>query len=277
MSWMRSALGQTIRRLVGWIAAMPLGRVLTDPAVIVARERTLRVDHGGASLTLATPESLSLWRAMTFSSKEPETLEWIDGLDSGTVVWDVGANVGLYGCYAASQGCEVFAFEPSVFNLELLARNVHLNGLADVVTIVPLALTDKTGLATLSMTSTEWGGALSSFGVDYGPDGSDLKVAFEYRMAGVSMDDAIAYLGIKRPDHLKIDVDGIKHLVLRGGRGALTSVQSVLIEVDERFDLQVEKTDNYLTEAGLTMVAKRHSEMFDGGPWASSFNQIWTR
>jgi len=50
-----------------------------------------------------------------------------------------------------------------------------------------------------------------------------------------------------------------------------------LIEVDERFDLQVEKTDNYLTEAGLTMVAKRHSEMFDGGPWASSFNQIWTR
>ena len=95
---------------------------------------------------------------------------------------------------------------------------------------------------------------MSSFGVNYGPDGSDLKVAFEYRMAGVSMDDAIAYLGIKRPDHLKIDVDGIKHLVLRGGRGALTSVQSVLIEVDERFDLQVEKTDNYLTEAGLTMV-----------------------
>jgi len=140
-----------------------------------------------------------------------------------------------------------------------------------------LALTDKTGLATLSMTSTEWGGSMSSFGVNYGPDGSDLKVAFEYRMAGVSMDDAIAYLGIKRPDHLKIDVDGIEHLVLRGGRGALTSVQSVLIEVDERFDLQVEKTDNYLTEAGLTMVAKRHSEMFDGGPWASSFNQIWTR
>lgn len=274
---LRGLLGRLTRRLVGFVYVMPLGRILTDPAVTVARERTRRVRHGDVTLTLAVPSGLCLFRAMTFSSKEPETLEWIDGLASGSVLWDVGANVGLYSCYAALCGCEVFAFEPSVFNLEMLARNVCLNGIEQAVTVVPLALTDETGRATLKMTSTEWGGAQSSFGVDYGFDGTDLDVAFEYRTVGMSIDDVISVLGYKRPDHLKIDVDGIDHLVLRGGQEVLTSVQSVLIEVDEQHNLQVEEVTMCLNEAGMTLVNKQHSKMFDGGPYASSYNQIWIR
>ena len=57
-----------------------------------------------------------------------------------------------------------FAFEPSVFNLELLARNIFGNDLVRQITIVPLPLSDTLAVNTLNMTSTEWGGALSSFG-----------------------------------------------------------------------------------------------------------------
>jgi FkbM family methyltransferase len=54
----------------------------------------------------------------------------------GSVLWDIGANVGLYSCYAVkARDCRVFAFEPSVFNLELLARNIFLNGIADQATM----------------------------------------------------------------------------------------------------------------------------------------------
>ena len=274
---LRRRLGWLIRHWVGLVAAMPLGRVLTDPAVKVARERTQQVCHGDVTLTLAVPNSLSLWRAMTFSSKEPETLEWIDGLSSGSTMWDVGANVGLYSCYAALRGCEVFAFEPSVFNLEMLARNVYLNGVEHAVTVVPLALTDETGAATLKMTSTEWGGAQSSFGVDYGFNGADLDVTFEYRTTGVSIADVISVLGFKMPNHVKIDVDGIDHLVLRGGQDVLASVQSVLIEVDEQHIRQVEEVTMYLNAAGMTLVNKQHSKMFDDGPYASCYTQTWIR
>jgi len=53
-------------------------------------------------------------------AKEPDTLMWIDKIPEHSVFWDVGANVGLYSCYAAkARNCIVFAFEPSVFNLRV--------------------------------------------------------------------------------------------------------------------------------------------------------------
>ena len=58
----------------------------------------------------------------------------------------------------------LIAFEPSIFNLEFLARNINLNDVADRVSIVPLPLSDKTQLNEMRLTSLDWGGALSTFG-----------------------------------------------------------------------------------------------------------------
>ena len=43
----------------------------------------------------SVPNELNYFRVNTFSSKEPETLDWIDTLKPGTVLWDIGANIGL--------------------------------------------------------------------------------------------------------------------------------------------------------------------------------------
>ena len=81
-------------------------------------------------------------------------------LRPGDVFVDVGANVGLYSIYAAKKkNLQVIAFEPSVFNLELLARNLFLNDLQDHVTIAPFALSDGLGTSVMHMTTTEWGGS----------------------------------------------------------------------------------------------------------------------
>ncbi|EMN13016.1 methyltransferase FkbM domain protein [Leptospira borgpetersenii str. Brem 307] len=83
----------------------------------------IEVDHKG-KMFFTAPNYLNRFRAMTFSIKEPDTLEWIDQIAENAVFWDIGANVGLYSIYAAKQkNAKVFSFEPSVFNLELLARN----------------------------------------------------------------------------------------------------------------------------------------------------------
>ena len=118
-----------------------LGERFQDRMVTRAMMKTSSVRHGDLALEFAVPSRLSRWRVATFSTKEPETLEWIDAIPKESVVWDIGANIGLYSVYAAKQRhCKVLAFEPSVFNLELLARNISLNDVADRICIVPLAL-----------------------------------------------------------------------------------------------------------------------------------------
>jgi len=234
-----------------------------------------KVAHEGVDLTFVVPTSFSLARATSFSSKEPETLAWIDGMKPGAVVWDIGANVGLYSCYAAKKHkCRVYAFEPSVFNLELLARNIFVNDLTDLVTIVPIPLSDQLAVNALNMSMTEWGGAMSTFGETYTHDGTPLKKVFEFRTVGCSMDHANIHLGITTPIYIKMDVDGIEHIILRGGPRVLSQVDSVLIEVNEAFPQQAQDSSRYLMEAGLELQAKSHSEMFAG---TTVFNQIWCR
>src|SRR5207247_117949 len=116
-----------------------IGRYSIDQVLKAAMGRTVKIGHHGVELTFAVPNTINHFRSTTFANKEPETLEWIDRMDRDSILWDIGANVGLYTCYAAmARGCKVFAFEPSVFNLALLAQNTFLNGLDRKVVIIPL-------------------------------------------------------------------------------------------------------------------------------------------
>ena len=224
------------------------------------------------------PNRINHFRFETFSTKEPETLEWIDSISQDSVVWDIGANIGLYSCYAAkNKRCKVFSFEPSVFNLELLARNIFLNNLTKQVVIVPLALSENLAFNTFNMQSTEWGSAKSTFGQDYGHDGQPLNKVFDFQTIGLSMMDAVNHLSIPEPDYLKIDVDGIEHLILKGGAKVLQHIKGILIEIDDGFEKQSEDCAKQLKEAGLVLKEKRQSDMFKNGPYENSFNQIWFR
>ena len=255
-----------------------VGQYLYSQIVNTAMKQAAEVSHGGVKMQFSVPNSLCYWRVKTFSDKEPETLEWIDSINEGSVLWDVGANIGLYSVYAAKRrNCGVWAFEPSVFNLELLARNIFLNHLTEQVCLIPLALSHGLGVSQLHMTSTEWGGALSTFGQDVGWDGNPIRQVFGFQTLGLSIEDAIERLGIPQPDYMKIDVDGIEHLILKGGLRVLQSIKGILIEVNDDFHDQSDQCQFLLTQAGLVLKEKRQSEMFYNSAYNSSFNQIWVR
>lgn len=256
------------------------GRYIYAQIISAAMGRFRTIRHDGIELCFATPNALNQYRADSFSTKEPETLEWIDRMPEGSVIWDIGANVGLYACYAAKRrNCRVFAFEPSVFNLELLARNIFLNGLTSRITIVPLPLAETLSASTLNMTTTEWGGALSTFGQSYGHDGETMKKVFEIPTIGLSMTDAVNLLRIPQPDYIKMDVDGIEHLILKGGKSVLQGAQGILVEINDTFTAQATEASRYLGEAGFVLKEKRHADYFDSytGSGKHTFNQIWTR
>jgi FkbM family methyltransferase len=269
----------SLRSCAGALAGTKVGRALAEGFLDGAMASTHKVVHGGTSLVFATPNGVNHLRAQTFSTKEPETLRWIDAIPEGSTLWDVGANVGLYSCYAAAaRGCRVIAFEPSVFNLELLARNVFLNGLTDRITIVSLPLFERVMESSFNMTTTEWGGALSTFAATHGFDGQEMSRVFEFRTVGMSMDDCVSRLSLPPPQYVKMDVDGIEHLILRGGQEVLKGTRGLQVEINDAFETQAQESQRLLETIGMHFVSKSHSEMIEGSQtFNRTFNQVWAR
>lgn len=274
------ALKKCIVSIFKWINNTSAGKSVFRELHKNSMENVSCIKHNGIELKFAVPNALCEWRVETFSSKEPETLEWIDGIHSDAILWDIGANIGLYSVYAAkNKGCVVYAFEPSVFNLELLARNVFINKLSDKVCIVPLALSDQISESTMRMTSTDLGGALSSFGKEFGWDGKKINQTFEYKMIGISMEDTVNKLGVPLPDYIKMDVDGLEHFILMGGASVLKNIKEIIIEVNDDFIEQAEQCQSLLKQAGLKLKEKRHSDIIAASTvgFQNSYNQIWVK
>ncbi len=244
---------------------------LRERLIRLSWERSQTVFHGGLMLKFITPSRTCAYRARSFSTKEPETLRWVERMAPDDVLWDVGANVGLYSIYAARRGISrVVAIEPSVFNLQALAQNIHLNEVSSVVALCPVAIASTSGTAELYSSTMAVGGAHSSFGVMTDQHGTYFTPKFTYVTLGLTLDDLVQ-VGYPAPTHLKIDVDGIEHLVLFGGPGVLSKVQSCLIELTDAYEEQSATAARLLTEAGLHLV-ERH----DIGVVGMS-NQVWAR
>jgi FkbM family methyltransferase len=197
------------------------------------------VHHNGTNMRFYAPNWLTNFRAASFADKEPDTLSWIDGFRPDDVFWDVGANVGIYSVYAALKHprLRVFSFEPSVFNLELLVRNLHSNGLSDRSVVIPMPLSNAVAVARFQLSDVERGSAHSAFGVDYGQDGRTKAFASFYSVPGTTIDTVAAQYQLPPPNHIKLDVDGIEHLILMGASRTLLepTLRSVLVETDENF------------------------------------------
>jgi FkbM family methyltransferase len=240
--------------------------------------QTKTVSHNNIELTFYTPNPLCKWRVQTFSTKEPETLEWIDSIPKDSVFWDIGSNIGLYSCYAALKSkCQTYSFEPSVFNLELLAKNISLNNVVSRVSLMPFALNEASKIDVMRMTNTNWGGALSTFSASFDSNGDKFQPVFQYQILGFSFDDVINILQIPAPDFVKIDVDGLEHLILRGARKNLSRVKSILLEINESFQAQHSEAIETLKLAGFELQKKipLSNVDFNNTLSSESSNQIW--
>jgi FkbM family methyltransferase len=91
---------------------------------------------------------ISVWHRPRFYDKNERKL-FCDAIEPGSVVLDVGANLGIYTLLAAKRGARVFAIEADPRNVEKLRHHVHLNGFEDRVTIVPIAAGDHESTVTL--------------------------------------------------------------------------------------------------------------------------------
>lgn len=183
--------------------------------------------HNGTEVKFITPNDGTIWRAQTLAHKEKATMDWIESMRPGEVLWDVGANVGGYTVWAAKhRGVKVYAFEPEAQNYALLCRNMVLNGVDG--SAYCLALTDKPGMDSLYTIQQEPGGSCNSYAEKIGPD-LKAREGIPQGAVGVRADD----IQLPAPHHIKIDVDGLEHKVIDGAKGLLSRARSVLLEVNE--------------------------------------------
>jgi FkbM family methyltransferase len=240
---------------LSWLIAGGVKRYLAllphDYAVKTARKLRYHLDRYSEDHDLIDssvgPLSLSglrrsIGEPAQIGLKEPETVRWIDAcMAPGDILWDVGSNIGLYAVYAAKRGAgAVYAFEPFGPTYVQLVRNLIRNGCDKTVRALNLALSDRTGLASVTLRSFEPGYATTLAGHELPVDAAEQGIGQQSVMT-FRADDLVRIVPEARPDHVKIDVDGSEPLVLAGLEPLLPSVRTILIEVLEEFEQAFER------------------------------------
>ena len=101
-----------------------------------------------------SPNDLVVWRANSIYYKESETIDWIDNFKQNDLLWDIGANVGVFSLYAASKKNRVISFEPSPGNCHILSKNIEINEFDNLISAYPIAINDISILDNFFMETT---------------------------------------------------------------------------------------------------------------------------
>lgn len=193
-----------------------------------------RCEVRGLSILLGVSSETERYRADSYESKEPETLDWLDAnLRDGDVVYDIGANIGVYSLYAAKRQkkCRVYAFEPAAQNFARLMRNVKLNGLDNVIPC-NMPLSDAQAFALFFVSDLEAGSAFHNLGAENAGKRSAGPSLRQGALA-VSVDALVSDFGLPSPNLIKLDVDGLEDKIVAGAAKILRSpsLRGVLVEV----------------------------------------------
>jgi len=148
-------------------------------------------------------------------------------LKPADVVWEIGANTGSQSVPLAKmvpEGAYV-GFEPQPELFKILATNLCLNGLANA-RCLNMALGETPG--SIELPAVNYDQPLNFGAVSLiGGDGGGATVA-------VQRIDELSYL--PQPDFIKIDVEGMETMVLRGGVAAIQKKRPTLYVENDRLD-----------------------------------------
>ncbi|MBQ4415162.1 MAG: FkbM family methyltransferase, partial [Methanomicrobium sp.] len=99
-------------------------------------------------------------------------------------------------------------------------------------------------------------------------------------MIGFSIDEFLRYYGLKVPNHIKIDVDGLEKDILSGAKETLRDprLKSVLVEIDEEDEDTSNAIITLMKDAGFSVKVRAHSEMVENSErYNKVFNYIFSK
>ena len=103
----------------------------------------------------------------------------------------------------------------------------------------------------------------------------------KYSMFGTTINHLIDNEILDLPDYIKIDVDGIEHLILEGANKYLSNkkIKSLSIEINENFKEQYEKVLEIMDQNGFKLLHKKHyhSCKDQKNRFVKTFNYVFVR
>jgi FkbM family methyltransferase len=220
----RSVVSRALRAVQNRVRRLAVG-ALTAP-------RRLQVP--GSALSFHVHSAIENRRVSDV--QETWTIAWMRAVPPGSVVYDVGANIGIDSLIAAERddrSVRVVAIEPFPANFASLVKNMVHNGLQDRVIPVPFGLGRSTGLVRYNWANAQPGGALHSFGEIVRPrTGEVVTPVAHHHCVCYRLDDLVKLPNLPFPTHIKIDVDGGELDVLAGAPEVLRDTRCRAIQVE---------------------------------------------
>lgn len=129
-------------------------------------------------------------------------------IQHGDTIIDIGANIGVFALYAASQApdVKVYAYEPFPDNAKWLRQNV-LNSKLDNIYVHEQAVGAESGVRHLQVNSDDW--------IMHSLYGEGTASQRGLRVDCISFDEIMSSNNIARCDLLKIDCEGSEYEILQ--------------------------------------------------------------
>lgn len=210
----------------------------------------------------------------------------------GEVLWDIGANIGLYSLYAArAKGVNVFAFEPESTNFGRLNNNIYMNQLFGQVTAynVTAGGGEKFDLLYLNPHSQLHyeaeglvpGASMHNVGSNIDYANKEFEPHFRQGVFITTGDRLVEHWGIEFPNHVKIDLDGLEEEIIFGMQSVLADLRlrSLLVEVSAKCG-EKDRICKEMIRKGFRPVGdfdKLSSEQLKGTPYENCHNMVFVR
>jgi FkbM family methyltransferase len=212
-----------------------------------------RVETPRGPLLFAVLGETAGFRARGLLKKQKDTIAWIDQFTPNSVFWDIGANIGSYGLYAAlDPTLRVVAFEPAAVNYFLLSANCELNSFGERMDCLQLGVGGRAALAHLEVSQFDPAMSFSFQARGRRP------VAARQASLILSIDELIDEFGLPVPHYVKIDVPAMTGAILEGAARTLRRPELRQLHVEAREDSQGGQHVIGLLAAAGFAIAGRH-------------------
>jgi FkbM family methyltransferase len=189
--------------------------------------RQLPQKYGGARFFVSGEGGLKFLKPSLSQTDTTLLRNATEMITKGSVVWDVGANIGLFTFASAGlsgPSGRVVAIEPDLWLVSLLKRSAqYLGHECAEVSVIPAAADAEWGIATLAIAKR----ARAS---------NHLTGAGRSQTGGIRYTQQITTLPLDAllqteaaPQILKIDVEGVENRVLSGAKGILRDQRPVIL------------------------------------------------
>ena len=216
--------------------------------------KQIKIDN--VSFKIYINNSHELNRALTFNTKEEDTLAWLKN-NPGLDLVDIGANVGIYSLYFAkiSENSQIYSFEPDASSFTSLVKNISTNSTSNIKAFC-IAIGSKKGFYEMNFYDFAAGAGAGSIDSEYIFTNAKDKKKYVQQTFCETLDNCSEELIFTENCLVKIDVDGPEYEIIKSGKNFLSSnkVKSVMIEINSKNEIDKHKIFGLMQSYGYKKI-----------------------